>query len=76
MYTDKALMLIDFAKVVNLRPDGEVVLIGESAIEPDFDKPMTEWVQVGKEFYIIADIGGVVESTLGIQSTYFEMSND
>jgi hypothetical protein len=32
MYTDKALMLIDFAKVVNLRSDGEVVLIGKSAI--------------------------------------------
>jgi hypothetical protein len=72
-YTDKALMLIDFAKVVNLRPDGEVVLIGESAIEPDFDKPMTEWVEVDVVFYILTDVGGLVESTLGIQSTYFEM---
>ena len=75
-YTDKAEMLVDFAKVVNLRQEGEVVLIGESAIEPDFDKPMTEWVEVDGLFYILTDVGGLVESTLGMKSIYFELNND
>lgn len=64
-------MLADFANVVNLRSGGEVVLIGESAVEPNLDKPMTEWVQVGDEYYIIADPLGIVEAELNTTAIHF-----
>lgn len=70
-YTDKALMLADFANVVNLPDNGEVVLIGESAVQPE-PKQFTEWVEVDGSFYIICDVQGRVESELNKESVYFE----
>jgi hypothetical protein len=64
-------MLADFANVVNLPDNGEVVLIGESAIQPK-PKPFTEWVEVDGVFYIVCDVQGRVESELNKESVYFE----
>jgi hypothetical protein len=76
-YKSEDVMLADFARVEYLQPPTQdVVLIGESAVEPDFDKPMTEWVEVDGLFYILTDVGGLVESTLGMKSIYFELNND
>jgi hypothetical protein len=70
-------MLADFARVEFLQPPTQdVVLIGESAIEPDLNKPLTDWVKVDNDYYIIADPWGLVEKELGVKSVWFELNND
>lgn len=75
-YTAKSAMLADFSRVEYLTPTSqEVVLIGESAIKPDLNKPLTEWVQVGDDYYIVADPSGLVEAELNNIAVHFSLNN-